>query len=1227
MATKLFLRNTTSNGITDSGDGILYDLSTSAGSSVDTSVTNTSASGTQIQATKTAGGSTVAWISGRAPSGGFTLTAVDISLWQVESNMNANIGGRYRVFKRSAAGVVTEVGGGPFNDGVEMNTADREDLWAGNVTDTVFAEDDRILIRYYITNVGTMASGHTGTMKFNAADAATGDSFFNIAETVAFKPDDISVALTGVSATGAAGSLGKSVDKALTGDSATASLGSLTPNITKALTGNQITGAVGNVSPSGSPILAGLRAAYKFTESAGSTRNDSAGPSHLAEAGGTVAKVAGHIGDAVRFSEGAYLAVADNVATSITGDGSLWLWFTLSAAGTLGFPGLMGKWAADQRGYAIRYERSLNRILFSVSADGTNATHAIFNSPSTGVSYFARARIDHANDRISLSVTQSGAGSLAAWVDEAYTAGSVFDSSADFEIGRLGTSTDVFAGDINAPGLSDRVLTEEEWEILWSGGEGLQYPYISLPIARAGFNQTRTEGETVMLDGSWSFDPGGITSYLWEQLSGTAVTLDDDTAVTPTFTAPADPATLVFKLTVENAEAQTAEAQVTVTIVDTTSTVWRSFAPQEVGITDTNTFYAGVNGLLAPSMVVCNGRIIGYKGDITLEGYVWSASKMICAMVFARLLRLTLLDYTDTVPGSDNPTSPTATVDQFLAMISDFGLTPHSPGDHYAYNNAGMSFFAEYMNATFFTGDDPVEFLQNAFVNALNFDDALIYELTTWAGENHFSGWNGGWKMSTQDLGRIAQLILQSGAWEGTQLLDPDFINTEIWTAGIPLAATPSTDISDPFFNQDLGTAMADCWTKGFWIAHAMEAPRITVEETLLMSGAFGTSVFISRQKNCFIANCNTGGETINDNSVALSGAAYEAVANTLPNQLTLDLTSVSATGAVGTAAVSGDKALSGNEATSELGSLNANTNISIFGNEAPGVVGSVMVEAPNDIILALTGVSATSQLESLAHDRALTLPGLEASTALGTTSQERDVPIIGVDTSLSVGNLIAVFSFTVSGNQGVADCGDVMSAFEVPALGVTATAAAGTLNVSTSLPISGNQIEATIGALTAEGESNVTVALSGISLSTALGSLTPVLMLAISGAQSDTEIDDLSAERSIGLPSLEASAEAGILIPETSKEIPGVDTTAVIGSVHPFVSLTIIGLAVSSGVGTVALSSSRGLTGVQGLTSLGNFTVGDVVIEIKGPTTITLNTTGKTGITINNGQTSTTIS
>jgi hypothetical protein len=182
MATTLYFRNTTTNGI-----GSYYDLIITAGSASDTGVVDTVGSGTEIQWTKTAGGAEMAFITGRVPSGGFTLTDTNISAWCEESAANANCGGRYRVFKYTDSEV--EVAGGPFDDGVEFGGAPTEMTWSGNVTDTAFAEDDRIVVKLYITNVGTMGANRDCTFTFNAADAQTGDSWFQIAENVTFKAE------------------------------------------------------------------------------------------------------------------------------------------------------------------------------------------------------------------------------------------------------------------------------------------------------------------------------------------------------------------------------------------------------------------------------------------------------------------------------------------------------------------------------------------------------------------------------------------------------------------------------------------------------------------------------------------------------------------------------------------------------------------------------------------------------------------------------------------------------------------------------------------------------------------------------------------------------------------------------------------------------------------------------------------------------------------------------
>ena len=91
------------------------------------------------------------------------------------------------------------------------------------------------------------------------------------------------------------------------------------------------------------------------------------------------------------------------------------------------------------------------------------------------------------------------------------------------------------------------------------------------PVAKAGADQSVTEGETVTLNGSESYDPDGTISVAqWEQISGkNQVTLTSPKELTSEFKAPAVDSggdTLTFKLMIIDIDGRESEDSINVTV-------------------------------------------------------------------------------------------------------------------------------------------------------------------------------------------------------------------------------------------------------------------------------------------------------------------------------------------------------------------------------------------------------------------------------------------------------------------------------------------------------------------------------------------------------------------------------------------------------------------------------------------------------------------------------------
>ena len=183
MATTLYLRNTTTN---NADTATAYkDIVAASGAAASTGTANTTASGTEILIDS--------WITGRIPAGGVAaLGTITLNLYGMESNLNANATFGVRCYRRTAAGVETElVSTGRVNDNVEF-PATSVSLMNWVVTpnqNRAFVENDRIVIKVYASNFGTMSSGRVVTLNYGSGTGTPSGSNVVLADTIAFKAE------------------------------------------------------------------------------------------------------------------------------------------------------------------------------------------------------------------------------------------------------------------------------------------------------------------------------------------------------------------------------------------------------------------------------------------------------------------------------------------------------------------------------------------------------------------------------------------------------------------------------------------------------------------------------------------------------------------------------------------------------------------------------------------------------------------------------------------------------------------------------------------------------------------------------------------------------------------------------------------------------------------------------------------------------------------------------
>jgi hypothetical protein len=159
----------------------LVDSRNSGSTALVTSVTATAASGTKIAMTKTSGGTTLKWIT-KPLRKAVTISAVPafVTCWAKEDNAAANTSFGFDLFRYTSGAEWSTSFLAYANTTEVTTTAANTKVVTGNLTASTastFAAGDRLVIKGYVVNVGTMAVSHSFTMDYDGPTmGADGDT-------------------------------------------------------------------------------------------------------------------------------------------------------------------------------------------------------------------------------------------------------------------------------------------------------------------------------------------------------------------------------------------------------------------------------------------------------------------------------------------------------------------------------------------------------------------------------------------------------------------------------------------------------------------------------------------------------------------------------------------------------------------------------------------------------------------------------------------------------------------------------------------------------------------------------------------------------------------------------------------------------------------------------------------------------------------------------------------
>jgi hypothetical protein len=424
-------------------------------------------------------------------------------------------------------------------------------------------------------------------------------------------------------------------------------------------------------------------------------------------------------------------------------------------------------------------------------------------------------------------------------------------------------------------------------------------------------------------------------------------------------------------------------------------------------------------------------------------------------------------------------------------------------------------------------------------------------------------GAGGRYRMAVDRANNLIWFALESGDWNGSGTADP-----ATGTGGLSISGLPAGDLfAAVHLDAPSGAIMTIYPTVASWVYGAPSGFSEIGATSLPESPFFQPNAFSFEPQG----SSGAVNVSVDLTGVAGTGAVGTATANGKANTT---LTGVAGTGAVGTAAGNGkaSTSLTGVAGTGAVGTATANgkASTSLTGVSGTGQVGSVTVTAVSGVTVNLTGVSGTGAVGTATATGAsvYTVTGVAGTGQVGsaTANGKATAAATGVSGTGQVGTAtvtaIQNTSTTLTGVSGTGQVGDVSvtagGSVSVNLTGVSGTGAVGTAagNGKATATVTGVSGTGQVGSVTVSLVGNVNVNLTGVSgtgaVGTAVGRTNVVVALTGVGGTSDVGSVTASGKATATLTGVAGTASVGSVVARglANVALTGVGATGYIGTV-----------------------------------------------------------------------------